>query len=289
MTYREQWEVLSGRIRGLMQAGELHARYLAVHRTDTFARWKRLRDQSRRVRTELQCFKNSFQTSLPPAALTAIDEFIENTTQLVDERGGTLDMKQERVWAALVMLSSFETEMSYLLSDYQESVRTISERAFSHLQRLIVADIDARTKWKRVYQQGEGECEKLGAAHLLWHGIWAFKVNTQGERTDLVFNEPAGNLIDEQRYIDGFVLTEWKKADPDRNAPERFKSARDQAALYAQGALAGSELTTYRYAVVVSRRQIAVPADVEQGGIVYRNINIAVDPEPPSRRAQAAS
>ena len=46
----------------------------------------------------------------------------------------------ERVWAALVLLGAFETEISFLLSDRQEVIRARSERAFAHLQRSIVAD-----------------------------------------------------------------------------------------------------------------------------------------------------
>jgi hypothetical protein len=52
---------------------------------------------------------------------------------------------------------------------------------------------------------------------------------------------------------------------------------------YAQGVLAGSELTAYRYAAVVSLWHITVPAVISDGAVVYRHINIAVDPETPSR------
>jgi hypothetical protein len=87
-----------------------------------------------------------------------------------------------------------------------------------------------------------------------------------------------------QRYANGLVLTEWKKASLEDDAGKRFEEARSQARRYAQGALAGSELRGYRYAVVVSRSQVTVPDDVEENGVVYRHINVAVDPRPPSRR-----
>jgi hypothetical protein len=126
--------------------------------------------------------------------------------------GGPPDALRERVWAALVSLVAFETEMSFLLSDVQASIRSRSERAFSHLQRSIVVDESIRARWLKAFKEGEVACEKLGAVHLLLHGIWAFKVDAAGARTDLVLEEPAGDVAAVQRYADGLVLTEWKKA-----------------------------------------------------------------------------
>lgn len=187
MTYRDQWKALSGRIRGLMQAGQLHAHFLSVRASDSFGRGKRLREQAEGVLTELQSFRDCFQQSLPPAALESIDKIVESTGSWVGETRGTPDIQQERAWAALVLLGAFETEMSFILTDVQESIRARSERAFSHLQRQIVADLAFREKWKTAFDEGEVACEKLGAVHLLLHGIWAFKVNAEGARTDLVF------------------------------------------------------------------------------------------------------
>jgi len=178
----------------------------------------------------------------------------------------------------------FETEVSFLLSDVQESIRSRSELAFSHLQRSIVVDQELRTKWRNAFDSGEVACERLGAVHLLLHGIWAFKVDAIGARTDLVFQEACGDFGEAQRYAFGFVLTEWKKAADDGDSGRCFDEARSQASRYAQGPLAASELTGYRYAVVVSRRRIEAPADYRAGGIVCRHINIPVDPELPSRR-----
>jgi hypothetical protein len=183
----------------------------------------------------------------------------------------------------MVLLAAFEAEMSFLLSDVQEFIRTRSDRALSHLQRLIVVDSIFREKWQAAFDQGEVACEKLGAVHLLQHGIWAFKVNTAGVRTDLVYQEPNLDLMSPQRYADGIVLTEWKKASAAEDARLRFSDARMQARRYAQGALAGIELTGYRYAIVVSRQQVEVPADLREGEVVYRHVNIAVAPHVPSR------
>jgi hypothetical protein len=193
-------------------------------------------------------------------------------------------MERERLWAMVVLLGAFQTEMSFLLSDVQQAIRSRAERAFLHLRRSIVVDEQFRAKWQTAFKNGEVACEKLGAVHLLLHGIFAFKVNAAGARTDLVFQEPAGSLIDEQGYVDGFVLTEWKKAISKEEAPQKFAEARSQAQCYAHGVLAGSELTAWRYVVVVSLQDVDVPQDVTDGEVVYRHINIALDPRPPSRR-----
>ena len=284
MTYADQWKALSSRIRGLMQAGELHARYLAVRSSDTYGRARRLREQSESVVSALEAFRDRFGHALPPAALASIDDFIEKTGPLIRDANGTPESRAERVWAALVLLAAFETEMSYVLSDLQEVIRTRSERAFAHLQRLIVADPEFREKWKAAFADGEVACEKLGAAHLLLHGIWAFKVDAAGARTDLVFQEPVTNLTDQERYADGIVLTEWKTAKSEKDAKKKFDDARSQAEPYAQGVLAGSELAAYRYAVVVTRAQVTVPTDRTEDGVVYRHINIAVEPLTPSQQ-----
>lgn len=284
MTYLDQWKALSSRIRGLMQAGQLHAQYLAVRSSDSYGRAKRLREQSERVVTALRAFRDSFHELLPPPAVNAIDDFVAKTGTLVNDTTGTADLLQERVWAALVLLAAFETEMSFLLLDVQESIHARSERAFSHLQRSIVVDPDVRAKWQKAFDDGEVACEKVGAVHLLLHGIWAFKFDAVvGARTDLVYQEPADDLTAVQRYADGLVLTEWKKASVDTESDRRFEEARSQARRYVEGPLATTELRGYRYAIVVSRHRVKVPGDVSEGSVVYRHINVSVDPQVPSR------
>src|SRR4029450_2510736 len=159
MTYLDQWQALSSRIRGLMQAGQLHAQYLAVRSSDTYGRAKRLREQSESVVTALCAFRDSFHELLPLPAVKAIDDFVTRTGSFVNDTTGTAELIQERVWAALVLLSAFETEMSFLLSDVQESIHARSERAFSHLQRSIVVDPDVRAKWQKAFDDGEVACE----------------------------------------------------------------------------------------------------------------------------------
>ena len=288
MTYLDQWKALSSRIRGLTEAGHLHAQYLAVRSSDTYGRAKLLREQGKRVIGELHCFADNFHEVLPPPAVVAVDRLIERTEGLLTGKSETPDTEQEKAWAILVLLAAFETEMSFLLSDVQQSIRARSDRAFSHLQRSIVVDEELRAKWQRAFEDGEVACEKLGAVHLLLHGIWAFKIDAIGARTDLVFQEPDNDFSGAQPYVDGFVLTEWKKAADDSESDQRFNEARVQASQYAQGPLAATELTGYRYLVVVSRGQIDPPRDLREGGLTYRHINLAVSPSTPSQARRSA-
>jgi hypothetical protein len=47
--------------------------------------------------------------------------------------------------------------------------------------------------------------------------------------------------------------------------------------------LAGSELVGYRYAVVVSEKHVHIPEDIREKDVLYRHINIAVNPSTPSK------
>jgi hypothetical protein len=283
MAYRDHWLSLSSRIRGLTQAGELHARFLSVRSSDSYGRSALLREQCEAVPTALQSFRDQFESFLPVAAKTCVQSFIAGRSGLIRDISGSPDGREERVWAALVMLGAFETEMSFILSDLQEMLRSRADRAFEHLQRMIVADQDYKAKWQTAFDRGEEACEQLGAVHLLLHGIWAFKANAKGERTDLVDQEPITDFANIERSADGLVLTEWKKAKVGDDPAPCFEDARQQGAFYAQGALAGFELAAYRYAVVVSRQRVAAPDDRREGSATYRHVNISVDPDTPSR------
>lgn len=283
MTYADEWSALSARILGLIEAGELHARFMSIRGVDSYGRSKRLRDQADDILALLLTFRDRFADLLPASAVAAIDIFLKTTGPLIKDKEGSQDSREEKVWAALVMLGAFQAEISFLLSSPQEGIRSRSELAFSHLQRSIVVDGDIRAKWQKAYDDGEVPCEQLGAVHLLLHGIWAFKVDAAGARTDLVFQQPAGQFVREARFASGLVLTEWKLARKNDEPAKRFEAARNQAQRYAEDALLANELTDYRYAIVVSEGQLEVPDDFRIGHTLYRHINIAVKPAVPSR------
>jgi hypothetical protein len=282
MILSDQWAAISARIRGLADAARLFSQFQGVSRSDSYGGGRSLSEQYLSVYQSLEQFRDGFQPSLPTGVFDTISQFLSRHGSLFTDQSGTRNLRRERAEAALLFLVALELEVSFLLANSAEIIRARSERAFAHLQRLIVADPSIRAVWQSAHADGEVACERLGAAHLLWHGIYAFKVNATGERTDLVFQEPVavGEL---SRYSDGLVLTEWKRSTSPSDVEDRFGEARRQAARYAEGALAGLELASHRYAIVVSREQVFVPADRQEGDISYRHINIAVAPTPPSR------
>ena len=114
MAYRDHWLSLSRRIRGLTRAGELHARFLSVRSSDGYGRSALLREQCEAVLVALQSFRDQFESSLPVAAKICVESFIAARSGLIRDTSGGPDSREERVWAALVMLGAFETEMSFI-------------------------------------------------------------------------------------------------------------------------------------------------------------------------------
>jgi hypothetical protein len=289
LQYQDEWKALSNRIRGLTEALHLHAAILTVNANDTFSVARKLLEHIWKIGYSLRAFKDTFGDTLPHQAQEAIGTIL---SQIPEFSAGmpvseTSDARRERVWASVIMLSAFEAEMTFALSGNQEAILARSERAFSHLQRSIIVDPKVSADWKAAFKKGEVACEKLGAVHLLLHGIYAFKAHAGGGRTDLVFQEPE-EFEGELRFAEGLVLTEWKIVTKD-NVGGQCEHARLQAAKYAQGVLGGAELTSYRYIVGVSRDYVHFPQDVNEGGVIYRHKNIAVAPNVPSRRIGATA
>jgi len=178
----------------------------------------------------------------------------------------------------------FCSDFNYLTSDLEGTVVRLTARSFIHLQRSIIADESIQEKWKIAISKNEMACEKLGAVHLLQHGIWSFKVDGIGERTDLVLGEPITDreLNDVYLSAEGLVLTEWKIANQ-LNYLKKYQEAQKQAERYTRGSLASIELKSYRYLVIVSNELLSeLPNDIEKEGVIYKHINIAVSPSTPS-------
>lgn len=280
-----EWAVLSARIHGLVKAAELGSALFAKH-SDSVGMMKHLGESAAKILDDLAVFGR---------ALSGTDGNVRETIQAEEKRlrpllsnsSSTQEVREIHVRTALVGLAALEAEVSYLLSDHQASIRSRVERAFQHLQRSIVVDHDIRDRWRKAFQAGEVECEKIGAVHLLSHGIWAFKVNASGGRTDLVYQEPLQDTRAVASAAEGLVLTEWKKLGSGDKPDRLFASARSQAKDYAAGVLGGTELTRVRYAILVSEESITVPDDITEGAATYRHLNVAVAPGPPSKRKQA--
>lgn len=129
---------------------------------------------------------------------------------------------------------------------------------------------------------------------MLWHGIWGFKVNAAGERTDLVLCEriDAADVTRAERAGTALVLTEWKRITRQLTPKKAANQIETQVERYKRGSLAAVELRRVCYGVLVSAKAIPLPADRTVGDYTLRFVNVAVDPEVPSRarvgRAAAA-
>lgn len=285
MALTETWAAVSGFIKGLREAGELYSRFMAYQNEDSFASGKYLRERCGNAVTALESFRQDFGRALPKEAADRIDSFLGSSLAKAAKDPST-DHRGAR--GALVGLAAVEAEITFILHGCQEQIRARSERAFLLLQRTLAVDGDVRSRWIDAYKDGEVACERLGSLVLLSQGIYAFKVDAIGARTDLVFSEPPDESL-LFRSVEGLVLTEWKVADA-ANAAARFKEARIQADLYKAGPLAGLELTGYRYLVAVSLKALpsaSIPRDdISASGITYRHVNIVLEPEVPSKAAK---
>lgn len=279
LSYLTAWRPISARIHGLERAATLHASHVVGGKRSPYGAPKDLQRHFSKILQNIIDFQGSFSDQLPPSAKLAISDFLKDGGHQITGNTAGDDLLGRTI---IVKLIAFEAEMTYCLESPTEQIRSASEIAFIHLQRLIVVDKEYRKKWQAAHNNHETDCEQLGAVHLLWHGILAFKVDAAGGKTDLVYPEPLGTGIGTAPL--GIVLTEWKrtKSDP----AKEYATAKTQADLYASGVLAGLELTSHRYLVVVTKDLIVPPTDIIEGPVTYRHINIAVDPQSPSKAAK---
>lgn len=231
---------------------------------------------------EIQRLTQQFPGQFSSSACAAVAELV-NTDKINDT--GYHFGRTAILVAGLVALRS------ELALHIEFSVRAMGlvERAFLHLQYSIVANEDIRNKWELAFESGEVTCEKLGAVHLLQHGLWAFKAHSEKERTDLVLGEGLQLTEEMKGAAAALVLTEWKAVHRVEDLPAKLEEARTQVRVYAGGSLAGFELEAMRYLIMVSKDRMAMPSTEYIDGIAYRHINIAVAPVIPSKEGRRSA
>jgi hypothetical protein len=285
MSWLTEWKAISAQIQGLLEASRFYidsARSVsegATRVTDYYKVGKReLLPHIDGICETLTKFRDAHEQSIPIEAAKSLDAMFNRMQEF-----SSVDEAFRRVHVMVTLLVSFRAEFEYHLSDTAAVAKRLSERAFIHLQRSIVVDTELRRKWNEVFKRDEPACEKLGAVHLLLHGIWAFKVNAVGERTDLVLNEPIRESSLIERTAEALVLTEWKRVLSSKETEAIAAEARQQAARYKVGALGGVELAGHRFIVLVSKEHLTLPEDQSENGVRYQHVNIAVDPRSPSK------
>ncbi len=233
------------------------------------------------IRDELKTFQKNHVSALPPMTAATIDTILNDK----------FERSFMSVFRLVVGLRSLRAQLE-LVFGFQGRATSLTERAFVHLQSLIIVDHDIQQKWDKAFQNGgEVACEKLGAVHLLWHGIWAFKADAKGAKTDLVLGERLS--VDERvkSAAAALVLTEWKVVKNEDDTVKMACHGREQAAAYSDRSLAGFVLDSVRYVVLVSDRKLRNKPGTEfaDDGVCYKYINIAVQPHSPSEEGRRAS
>lgn len=287
MSWHREWKAIEESISDLTDICRDFVSAMGVRSSDSFGTIKNIiLPMAGEVAERIRVLGGRYSSQLPATALRRIEELKD----LHFESGYASGTQKEPTAVAHFSskLQKFRSDFNYLTSDLEGTAVRLTARAFLHLQRSIVADASVREKWKIALAQHEMACEKLGAVHLLQHGIWSFKVDSVGERTDLVLGEALTDqaLGDVYLAAEGLVLTEWKTTTQS-DSKQKYHEAFSQAERYARGSLAAIELKGYRYLVIVSEGFLNdVPPDHEKDGVIYKYVNIAVDPSPPSTQAR---
>jgi hypothetical protein len=231
----------------------------------------------------LQTFFESHGDHLPDAPKACLRSFLKEGRYAF---GGPEHLAG--MTARITSLACFRSEFEYLIADAEAVTMSLVVRAFTHLQSSIAADRTIRERWLQAFDDGEPACERLGACHLLLHGVWSFKAFGQRARTDLVLGERRNNWDEPRRAATGLILTEWKRVvGEDRKEVEaKGAEARREAENYCAEALAGFEVVSTRCVVLVSKRRLALPNTVIENGVSYAHFNVAVNPETPSKNAR---
>jgi len=239
------------------------------------------------IHGDIQHFFEKHDATLNEKSKNRYDEYLVVATPHANYPNDREGMATQSL---MISQSALIADISGMLDTVESRALPAIERAFLHLQRLLIADRETRNTWHSAFLNSsstETECEKLGAVHLLMHGIYAFKSDSAGERTDLVLG---GKLLysDEIRVaMQALVLTEWKVV---RNASHYEKityEAIEQADLYRYGSLAGFELENICYLVLISENLLRpVREVVSRNGVRFEIVNLAINRLSPSKEAK---
>jgi hypothetical protein len=283
MIWQQRWRSISDQIAGVITATRLYAECIAVNSSDGGAAKRNILPATRRIFTSVEALKETSDASMPRMAHDVLLRFLTDENRSAFEADvGSEPLRH--VVSRVSALACLQGEFESATRDFDALATRLAERAFAHLQRCIIADSVVQAAWKSAFKSGEVACERLGATHLLWHGIWAFKVSGAGERTDLVLGTPLPADREIASVADALVLTEWKKVTDASKVEAAFVKAIQQADLYSRGVLGGIELHSLRYVVIVTRERCdAIPADRTTPLGTYRCIGLAVEPAVPSK------
>ncbi|MDP2316535.1 MAG: hypothetical protein Q8P41_26820 [Pseudomonadota bacterium] len=195
-TGRGEWESVFGRARAVIEAVRFH---LASH-TSYYGTGNYLMTEVEKSRAEIR--KIHERRALSPKVTSCIER--RDGLEWVKPSNAPRDVAH-----VASLLAGYTAELEYHLRDHDTVWASQVERAFLHLNHTLFVDKCVRARWSRAFVQREEECEKLGALHLLSHGIWAFKAHGLRERTDLILGTRIVNPSTRaRRAVDVLTRTE---------------------------------------------------------------------------------
>lgn len=276
--WRDEWRQLSMRLNAWRSLAETFLGNQPGLITD----WKQLKPAADLLVGDAQHLAMRIRSLALPepykAHLGQALERMDSLSRVVEGPKGVLH--QLLVLAAL----RAPVDEAYLATEDQR--RSLVDRAFLHLNRTLSIDEAARARWLEAFEY-ETRCEKLGALHLLSHGVYTFKADAGTGRTDLILGTPL-QVSDDVRSASVLVLTEWKLARPADDVAEVARVGRRQVERYAQVELGGFELRDTRYVVIVSRAPSVVPQVETVGNVMFKYVNVVIEPLRPSDWARRA-
>ena len=284
MTWLSEWRALAARSEGLFSTNDilLRARAINPHDLSGGVMYPFVKPALERLIAAIGGFHDAYGDTLPGQASAVLAGFLERARGLSLSSMDILGLAQ-----VTATIHALKVELDYYFSDGEVAARRLVERAFLHLQRSLAADEGLRQRW--IAAKGEVGCEKLGALHLLAHGVWAFKADAVGARTDLILGTPLSQDEPRASDVEALVLTEWKLAKATTDIRGKMDEAHKQLALYHRGALGGFELSTRRYVVMVVDQHTDLPDDHDEGGVLCRHVLLARSGETPSVTARRDS
>lgn len=236
--------------------------------------------------------QEAFRRIFNEARLARQESLLDPLHALLDGGPGRLE-RDRRAGQMLALeylerVAMLEAQLAPLLTSQEPAWVERVELALLHLQRSLVVDDTLRGKWVTTWETREENLEKLGAVHLLSHGLFGFKADAQGAATDLILGQPLQTEAS-ARAGAPLVLTEWKKTNGSpKDVEEKKGSALKQLDLYQASVVAALWLRRTRFVILVSKRKlkVALPDRVLADGTVDRVVNIAIEPENASKEAK---
>jgi hypothetical protein len=162
-----EWRAISARIQALLDAG---AFFLRTPDSDMHNASDQIILNAHATVEKIREFNDVHHQELQADQQQCILLFLKRYTEDLRSPGATV-AAFSGVTSVVTYLASFRAEFEYLSKDATQVARSLVTRAFTHLQRLLVADELTRKLWQHTFAQGETACEALGACHLLSHGI----------------------------------------------------------------------------------------------------------------------